>query len=76
MTIDTIISLAGTVTAAGIFTVHRQWTLAAVFVLLSGYTLLERVVHVGEIPAIVTEALPVVALLLAIYEILRRIATR
>lgn len=76
MKIDTLISLAGTVTAAGIFTVQKQWALAAVFILLTGYTILDRVVHIGALPNIVVAAFPVVALVIAVYEIIRRIATK
>ncbi|MRW90992.1 hypothetical protein GJ699_13430 [Duganella sp. FT80W] len=76
MKIDTIISLAGTVTAAGIFTVQKQWLLATVFILLTGYTILERVVHIDEIPNFITNAFPVLALVIAVYEIIRRIATK
>jgi len=76
MKIATIISLAGTVTASGIFTVHRQWVLATTFILLTAYTLLTSVVRIDEIPYIVIEALPIVALILAIYEVLRKVASK
>lgn len=76
MKIETIISLAGTVTASGIFSVQKQWTLAAVFILLTAYTIFTHVVRINEIPSIVIEALPIIALILAVYEIIRRIATK
>ncbi|TFW13573.1 hypothetical protein [Duganella callida] len=76
MKIATIISLAGTVTSAGIFTVHKQWIPAAVFGFLTIYTVLDKVIHIGAVPAMVVEAFPVLALLLAVYEIIRKIAAK
>jgi hypothetical protein len=76
MKIATLISLAGTVTCSGIFTVQKQWVLAAAFIFLTLYTLLDRVVHIGAIPSVVIEAFPVVALILAVYEIIRKVAAK
>ncbi len=73
MKIATLISLAGTVTSAGIFTFQKQWAPAATFILLSAYTLLDKVVHLNFLPGMVVEALPVIALVLAVYEILRKL---
>ncbi|MRX06747.1 hypothetical protein GJ697_02745 [Pseudoduganella sp. FT25W] len=76
MKIATLISLAGTVTCSGVFTVQKQWVLAAAFIFLTVYTLLERVIHIGAIPPVVVDAFPVVALLLALYEILRKVVAK
>ncbi len=76
MKIATIISLAGTVTSAGIFTVQKQWVLATAFICLSVYTLLDRVIHIGAIPPIVLTAFPVVALVLILYEVLRKVVAK
>jgi hypothetical protein len=76
MKIATLISLAGTITCSGIFTVQKQWVLAATFIFLTIYTLLDRVIHIGVIPGVVVDAFPVVALLLALYEILRKVAAK
>lgn len=76
MKIATIISLAGTVTSSGIFTAQKQWVLAIAFICLTAYTILERVFHIGAIPPIVVDALPVIALVLILYEVLRKVVAK
>jgi len=76
MKIATLISLAGTVTCSGLFTAQKQWTMAAAFILLTAYTLLERVFHLGALPPIAVDALPLVALLLILYEVLRKVVAK
>lgn len=76
MKIATIISLAGTITCSGIFTVQKQWVLAAAFICMTIYTLLDRVIHIGAIPPIVVTGFPVVALVLTLYEVLRKVVAK
>jgi hypothetical protein len=76
MKIATIISLAGTITCSGIFTVQKQWVLAAAFICMTIYTLLDRVIHIGAIPPVVVTAFPVVALVLTLYEVLRKVVAK
>jgi hypothetical protein len=73
MQIATIISLAGTLTAAGVFGAQKRWVPSAVFILLTIYTVLDKIIHIRQVPAIAIEALPYLALALAIYEILRKV---
>lgn len=76
MKIATIISLAGTVTCSGVFTAQKQWVLAAAFICMTIYTLLDRVIHIGAIPPVVVTAFPVVALVLILYEVLRKVIAK
>ncbi|NYE63037.1 hypothetical protein FHW58_004259 [Duganella sp. 1224] len=76
MKIATIISLAGTVTSAGIFTAQKQWVLAAAFILMTLYTVLDKVFRIGAIPPMVVDAFPLVALVLILYEVLRKVVAK
>ncbi|MYM71518.1 hypothetical protein GTP55_25300 [Duganella sp. FT109W] len=76
MKIATLISLAGTVTCSGVFTAQKQWMMAAAFICMTIYTLLDRVIHLGFIPPLVVTAFPVVALVLVLYEVLRKVVAK
>ena len=76
MKIATLISLAGTVTCSGIFTAQKQWMMAAAFILRTADPRLVRVFPIGALPPIAVDALPLVALLLILYEVLRKVVAK
>lgn len=50
--------------------------MAAAFICMTIYTLLDRVIHLGFIPPLVVTAFPVVALVLVLYEVLRKVVAK
>ncbi len=76
MQIATLLSLAGTVTCAGLFSKQKNWLLAGAFTLATAYTALEKMIH---IPAVPSAAIPWLAYLffaLVAYEIFRAVVLK
>jgi hypothetical protein len=76
MQIATIISLAGTVTCAGLFAKQRNWVLAAAFVFATAYTFMDRVMHVPGVPPIAVTACAWLFFALLAVETLRKVVLK
>lgn len=76
MQIATIISLAGTVTCAGLFSKQKNWLLATAFVLATVYTVLEKAIHIPAMPYFLVPWLAYLFFALLAYEIFRAVVLK
>ena len=73
MQIATIISLAGTVTCAGLFIKQRHWILAAAFVFATAYTVMNQVTRIPGVPPVAVVACAWLFFALLAVETLRKV---
>jgi len=76
MQIATILSLAGTVTCAGLFSKQKNWLLAGAFALATAYTILEKVIHISAVPSSAIPWLAYLFFALVAYEIFRAVVLK
>lgn len=76
MQIATIISLAGTVTCAGLFSKQKHWLLATAFALATAYTILEKAIHISAVPYFLVPWLAYLFFALLAYEVFRAVVLK
>lgn len=76
MQIATIISLAGTVTCAGLFIKQSDWLLAAAFVFATAYLVMEKVIRIPGMPPVAVMACAWLFFGLLAVETLRKVVLR
>jgi hypothetical protein len=76
MQIATMLGLAGTVTCAGVFIGQKKWVLASAFLCAVAYMVLETVIHVRAVPGMVLQALPILFLVLIVYEVITKLVMK
>jgi hypothetical protein len=76
MQIATIISLAGTVTCAGLFVKQSNWVLAAAFIFATAYTVMDKVTRIPGVPPVAVMACAWLFFALLAVETLRKVVLK
>ena len=76
MQIATLISLAGTVTCAGLFVKQSNWILAAAFVFATAHTVMNQVTRIPGVPPVAVMACAWLFFALLAVETLRKVVLK